>query len=183
MKLTDIFTQRIVCHNCTIDDSLAPAVREGLLIHQDRLSFNYECLYTSGLLRSILKDPKNISWHKVDIQFREQNLPDSHFNGWHLLKGADYILPLIFCRNALIARLQENAKETEVLFCPGMRGDVECEIWEMEEYFDDIRSVYQLHLDLTRKYYRQHIEKLSDEECPTLLCEIENIEFTAAFLR
>ena len=37
MKLTDIFTQRIVCHNCTIDDSLAPAVREGLLIHQDRL--------------------------------------------------------------------------------------------------------------------------------------------------
>ena len=91
MKLTDIFTQRIVCHNCTIDDSLAPAVREGLLIHQDRLSFNYERLYTSGLLRSILKDPKNSSWHKVDIQFREQNLPDSHFNGWHLLKGADYI--------------------------------------------------------------------------------------------
>lgn len=70
-----------------------------------------------------------------------------------------------------------------MLFCPGMRGDVECEICEMEEYFDDIRSVYQLHLDLTRKYYRQHIEKLSDEECRTLLCEIENIEFTAAFLR
>ena len=93
MKLTDIFTQRIVCHNCTIDDSLAPAVREGLLIHQDRLSFNYERLYTSGLLRSILKDLKNISWHKVDIQFREQNLPDSHFNGWHLLKGL-----IISCR-------------------------------------------------------------------------------------
>lgn len=116
MKLTDIFTQRIVCHNCTIDDSLAPAVREGLLIHQDRLSFNYERLYTSGLLRSILKDLKNISWHKVDIQFREQNLPDSHFNGWHLLKGADYILPLIFCHNALIARLQEMLRKPRCSF-------------------------------------------------------------------
>lgn len=159
MKATDIFNQRIIAQN--------------------DCSFNYENLFNSGRLRDLLKDPKSVKW--VDVQVCERK--DGSIS---LLKGADFILPLIFLHNALIARLVKDAKETEVTIWPGIRGDVvtdKMELWEADGYIEDIKSIYNLHFDLTRAYYKRHIEKLSDEDCKKLLAEVEGLDFTVAFLQ
>lgn len=183
MKATDIFSQRIIAHNCDLEDSLKPEVLESIAQHNDRLPFNYERLYVSGRLRTLLKDPKSVKW--VDVQFREQK-NGSKYDGFALMKGADFILPLVFLHNALIARLVKEAKETEVLIWPGIRGDVVTDImenWEADGYIEDIKSIYNLHFDLTRAYYKRHIEKLSEEDCKKLLEEVEGLEFTVAVLQ
>lgn len=159
MKATDIFNQRIIAQN--------------------DCSFNYENLFNSGRLRDLLKDPKSVKWIEVQVCERK----DGSIN---LVKGSDFILPLIFLHNALIARLVKDAKETEVTIWPGIRGDVvtdKMELWEADGYIEDIKSIYNLHFDLTRAYYKRHIEKLSDEECKKLLAEVEDLEFTVAFLK
>ena len=163
MKATDIFHQRIIAQN--------------------DCSFNYENLFNSGKLRAILKDPKSVKW--VDVQIRECKDGGKYY-GLQLMKGADFILPLVFLHNALIARLVKNAKETEVIIWPGIRGDVATDImenWEADGYIEDIKSIYNLHFDLTRAYYKRHIEKLSDEECQKLLAEVEGLDFTVAVLK
>lgn len=183
MKATDIFSQRIIAHNCDLEDSLKPEVLESLAQHNDRLPFNYERLYVSGKLRAILKDPKSVKW--VDVQVCERK-DGGKYDGLQLLKGADFILPLIFLHNALIARLVKDAKETEVIIWPGIRGDVVTDImenWEADGYIEDIKSIYNLHFNLTRAYFKRHIEKLSDEECKKLLAEVEGLEFTVAVLQ
>lgn len=183
MKATDIFSQRIIAHNCDLEESLKPEVLESLAQHNDRLPFNYERLYVSGRLRALLKDPKSVKW--VDVQVRERK-DGGKYDGLLLLKGADFILPLVFLHNALIARLVKDAKETEVTIWPGIRGDVVTDImenWEADGYIEDIKSIYNLHFDLTRAYYKRHIEKLSDEECKKLLAEVEGLEFTVAVLQ
>ena len=68
MKATDIFSQRIIAHNCDLDDSVPKEVFDNLAVHNDVLPFNYERLYNSGRLRALLKDPKSVKW--VDVQFR-----------------------------------------------------------------------------------------------------------------
>ena len=179
MKATDIYSQRIIAHNCDLEDSLRPEVYASLAVHNDVLPFNYERLYVSGKLRAILKDPKSGKW--VDVQVRERK-----DGGLQLMKGADFILPLVFLHNALIARLVKDAKETEVTIWPGIRGDVVTAImenWEADGYIEDIKSIYNLHFDLTRAYYKRHIEKLSDEECKKLLAEVEGLDFTVAVLQ
>ena len=146
---------------------------------QNDCSFNYENLFNSGRLRAILKDPKSVKW--VDVQVCERK--DGSIS---LLKGADFILPLVFLHNALVARLEKDAKETEVTIWPGIRGDVvtdKMELWEADGYIEDLKSIYNLHFDLTRAYYKRHIEKLSDEDCKKLLEEVEGLEFTVAFLK
>ena len=183
MKATDIFSQRIITNNCDLEDSINPEVFKSLMIHHDCLPFNYERLYVSGRLRALLKDPKSVKW--VDVQVREHK-DGGKYDGLNLLKGADFILPLIFLHNALIARLVQNAKYTEVIIRPGIRGDVvtdKMELWEADGYIEDIKSIYNLHFDLTRAYYKRHIEKLSDEECKKLLAEVEGLEFTVAILK
>ena len=97
MKSIDIFNQRIITQNCDLEDSLKSEIIESLTIHNDRLPYNYERLFVSGRLRDILKDPKSIKW--IDIQFRERN-DGGHYDGLQLMKGADYILPLVFLYNA-----------------------------------------------------------------------------------
>ena len=146
---------------------------------QNDCSFNYENLFNSGRLRAILKDPKSVKW--VDVQVCERK--DGSIS---LLKGADFILPLVFLHNALVARLEKDAKETEVTIWPGIRGDVvtdKMELWEADGYIEDLKSIYNLHFDLTRAYYKRHIEKLSDEECKKLLAEVEGLDFTVAVLQ
>ena len=163
MKATDIFSQRIIAQN--------------------DCSFNYENLFNSGILRDILKDPKSVKW--VDVQVRDRKNAEHH-SGILLMIGADLILPLVFLHNALIARLIKDAQETEVTIWPGIRGDVVTDImenWEADGYIEDLKSIYNLHFDLTRAYYKRHIEKLSDEECKKLLAEVEGLEFTVAFLK
>ena len=163
MKATDIFSQRIIAQN--------------------DCSFNYENLFNSGRLRDLLKDPKSVKW--VDVQVREHQNGDK-YDGLVLVKGADFILPLVFLHNALTARLVKDAKETEVTIWPGIRGDVvtdKMDLWEADGYIEDIKSIYNLHFDLTRAYYKRHIEKLSDEDCTKLLAEVEGLDFTVAFLQ
>ena len=183
MKATDIFSQRIIAHNCDLEDSLKPEVFASLAAHNDILPFNYERLYVSGKLRAILKDPKSVKW--VDVQVRERK-DGGKYDGLLLTKGADFILPLVFLHNALIARLNKETKETEVTIEPGIRGDVVTDImesWEAHGYIEDIKSIYNLHFDLTRAYFKRHIEKLSDEECKKLLAEVEGLDFTVAVLQ
>lgn len=183
MKATDIFSQRIIAHNCDLDDSLSKEVFDSLAVHNDVLPFNYERLYNSGRLRALLKDPKSVKW--VDVQFCEQK-DGGKYDGLALMKGADFILPLVFLHNALVARLVKDAKETEVLIWPGIRGDVVTDImenWEADGFIEDIKSIYNLHFDLVRTYYKRHIEKLSDADCQKLLKEIEELDFTVAFLQ
>ena len=183
MKAIEIFKQPIVAHNPSIDDSLDPKVIESLCAHNDRLSYDYERLYNSGKLLKLLKSPKKAI--PADIVCRDRKGEESH-PGLLLMKGADFILPLVFLHNALIARLVKDAKETEVTIWPGIRGDVVTDImenWEADGYIEDIKSIYNLHFDLTRAYYKRHIEKLSDEDCKKLLEEVEGLEFTVAFLK
>jgi len=99
------------------------------------------------------------------------------------MKGADYVLPLIFFHNALIARLVKDAKETEVSIWPSIRGDVATEFDEWDTYINELTSIYTLHFDLVRGYYKREVEKLPEEECQKLLKEIENLSFTVAFLQ
>ena len=163
MKATDIFNQRIIAQN--------------------DCSFNYENLFNSGRLRAILKDPKSIKW--VDVQVRECK-DGGKYDGLQLMKGADFILPLVYLHNALIARLVKDAKETEVIIWPGIRGDVvtdKMELWEADGYIEDIKSIYNLHFDLTRKYYKNHVERMSEEDCKKLLAEIEALDFSVAILQ
>ena len=163
MKATDIFKQRIIAQN--------------------DCSFNYENLFNSGRLRDLLKDPKSVKWVEVQVSERKA---DGKNDGLVLVKGADFILPLVFLHNALITRLVKGAKETEVTIWPGIRGDVvtdKMELWEADEYIKELASIYNLHFDLTRAYYKRHIEKLSDEDCKKLLAEVEGLEFTVAVLQ
>ena len=102
------------------------------------------------------------------------------------MKGADFILPLVFLHNELIARLEKDAKETPVTIWPGIRGDVVTNImesWEADGYIEDFKEIYNLHFDLTRKYYKRHIERMTEEECKKLLAEIEALDITIAFLQ
>ena len=183
MKATDIFSQRIIAHNCDLDDSLQKEVFDRLAVHNDVLPFNYERLYNSGRLRALLKDPKSVKW--VDVQFREQK-EGGKYDGLDLMKGADFILPLVFLHNALIARLEKDAKETPVTIWPGIRGDVVIDIlenWEADGYIEDIKAIYNLHFDLTRKYYKNHVERMSEEDCKKLLAAIEELDFSVAILQ
>lgn len=163
MKATDIFSQRIIAQN--------------------DCSFNYENLFNSGRLRDLLKDPKSVKWVEVQVSEREEG---GKYDGLHIIKGADFILPLVFLHNALVARLVKASKETEVTIWPGIRGDVvadKMDLWEADGYIEDIKSIYNLHFDLTRAYFKRHIEKLSDEDCKKLLAEVEGLEFTVAVLQ
>lgn len=183
MKATEIFNQSIVAHNPSIDDTLDPKVIESLCAHNDRLSYDYERLYNSGQLLRLLKSPKKAI--PADIVCRDRKEEESH-PGLLLMKGDDFILPLVFLHNALIARLEKDVQETPVTIWPGIRGDVVTDMmesWEADGYIEDIKEIYNLHFDLTRNYYKRHIERMSEEDCKRLLAEIEALEFTIAFLQ
>lgn len=183
MKATEIFSQSIVAHNPSIDDSLDEKVIEILCAHNDRLSYDYERLYNSGKLLQLIKSPKKAI--PADIVCRDRNNEETR-RGLLLMKGADFILPLVFLHNALIARLEKDAKETPVTIWPGIRGDVVTdimEIWEADGYIEDIKAIYNLHFDLTRNYYKRHIERMSEEVCKKLLTEIEALDFSVALLQ
>ena len=181
MKATDIFSQRIFASNSSIDDSLKPETKERLSFYNDVLPFNYERLFDSGKLRALLKEPKKVT-PPIGIVFRDHRDGSAH-EGLVLMKGADYVLPLIFFHNALIARLVKDAKETEVSIWPSIRGDVATEFDEWDTYINELTSIYTLHFDLVRGYYKREVEKLPEEECQKLLKEIENLSFTVAFLQ
>lgn len=183
MKATEIFSQPIVAHNPAIDDSLDPKVIESLCAHNDRLSYDYERLYNSGKLLKLLKSPKKAI--PADIVCRDRKGEESH-PGLLLMKGADFILPLVFLHNELIARLEKDAKETPVTIWPGIRGDVVTDImenWEADDYIEDIKAIYNLHFDITRKYYKNHVERMSEEDSKKLLAEIEELDFSVALLQ
>ena len=183
MKATEIFNQTIVAHNPSIDDSLDPKTIEALCEHNDRLSYDYERLYNSGKLLKLLKSPKKAV--PYGIVCRDRNDEETR-KGLLLMKGADFILPLVFLHNALIARLEKDAKETPVTIWPGIRGDVVTDImenWEADGYIEDIKAIYNLHFDLTRKYYKNHVERMSEEDCKKLLAEIEALDFSVAVLQ
>lgn len=183
MKATDIFSKRIIAHNCDLDDSLPKEVFDSLAVHNDVLPFNYERLYNSGKLLKLLKSPKKAV--PYGIVCRDRNDEETR-KGLLLMKGADFILPLVFLHNALIARLEKDAKETLVTIWPGIRGDVVTDImenWEADGYIEDIKAIYNLHFDLTRKYYKNHVERMSEEDCKKLLAEIEELDFSVAILQ
>ncbi len=183
MKATEIFNQPIIANNPSIDDSLDPKTIEALCAHNDRLSYDYERLYNSGKLLKLLKSPKKAVLN--DIVCRDNNGEETH-KGLLLMKGADFVLPLVFLHNALIARLEKDAKETEVTIWPGIRGDVVTDImenWEANGYIEDVKAIYNLHFDLTRKYYKNHVERMSEEDCKKLLAEIEELDICVAVLQ
>lgn len=182
MKATEIFNKRIITQNCDIEDSLKPEIYASLALHNDVLPFNYERLFVSGKLRSLLKEPKKVK--SGDVQFRNKK-DGGNYDGLWLLKGADFVLPLVFLHNALVVRLGKEAKETEVTILPGIRGDVvfDVDAKEGEIYLEELKSIYNLHFDLTRGYYKREVEKLPEEDCRKLLKEIEELDFTVAILQ
>ena len=185
MKATEIFNQPIVTSNASIDDSLDPKIIEALCVHNDRLSYDYERLYNSGKLLKILKTPKKAMTNDITCRIFTADDECSH-PGFHLMKGADFILPLVFLHNALIARLEKETKETEVIIWPGIRGDVVTDVmenWETEGYLEDIKAIYNLHYNLTRNYYKNHVERMSEEDCKKLLAEIEELDICVAVLQ
>lgn len=180
MKATDIFAQRIITHNCDIEESMKPEIIERLAVHNDIRSFNYERLFVSGKLQAVLNDPKSAI--PLDIQFRVRN-EGGYYDGWVLMKGVDYILPLIFLHNALIKRLERDTKKTEVIFQATLRGDVNLSEEEWLEFRDDITEIYEQHFDLANYFFDWRLSNLSDEECQKKLQEVESIDLTVAILQ
>ena len=179
MKATELFNRPIVVDNAAIDDSLDPKLIERLSVRNDRLPYDYERLYNSGKLLKILKNPKKSMPNDIVCREEEGGL------GLNVSKGTDFILPLVFLHNALIARLEKETKETEVIIWPGIRGDVVTDVmekWETEGYLEDIKAIYNLHFNLTRKYYKNHVERMSEEDCKKLLAEIEELDLSLLFI-
>lgn len=183
MKATEIFGNKLFTHNCDVEDSLDSETIRFLAAHHDTQSYNYERLTLSGRLKQMLSNPQSNQPNDIVFINRQDG---GKTDGLNLLKGADYILPLVFLRNALVERLNLNAAQTEVIISVGIRADVWGEIIPKEEtdtYMDEVRSIYYLHYDLTRKYFKRRVESMTDEQCTQLLQQIENLQLTTAFLQ
>ena len=180
MKATEIFSQRIVTSNTSLDETMPQSAVEKYVEKNDDHAYNYEYLFNTGKLEALLKNPKNSQ--PDEIIFRQNDEEGSRYNGLELHKGQDFILPLVFLHNELSERLVKDAMLTEVLVRPGIRGDVGIRFEEWDTYIKELESIYNLHYALTRGFYKRAVAKLSDEECKFLLNEIDNLEINIVFL-
>ena len=178
MKAIEIFKQRIVTSNTSLDETMPKDAISAYVEKNDDHAYNYEYLFNSGKLEALLKSPKNAM--PAEVIFGR--IEEGKYQGLQLHKGQDFILPLIFLRNELLARLDKNTKATEVVIRPGIRGDVGTRFEEWETYIKELEAIYSLHYNLTRGLYKRCIAKLSDEECKFLLNEIDNLEIPVEFL-
>ena len=180
MKVKEIFIQRIVTSNTSLDETMPQSAVNKYVEKNDDHAYNYEYLFDTGKLDALLKSPKNSLPDKV--VFRQSDEDGGRYDGLELHMGQDFILPLVFLHNELLERLVKEAKTTEVLIRPGIRGDVGIRFEEWDTYIKELESIYNLHYSLTRGYYKRSVAKLSDEECKFLLNEIDNLEITVEFL-
>ena len=179
MKATEIFNQQIITSNTSLDETMPKEAINAYVEKNDDHAYNYEYLFNTGKLEALLKSPKNAMPAKIILRKDEES---SKYKGLEIHKGQDFLLPLIFLRNELLARLDLNATETVVIIRPGIRGDVGTRFEEWETYIKELETIYNLHYDLTRGFFKRNVAKLTDEECKFLLGEIDNLEIPVEYL-
>lgn len=137
-------------------------------------AYSFEHVLNNGLLLDICESPAKL---KPEINLQTVKGRDAFW----IVKGADYLVPLICFYAALLHRCglaSSPEMYPKIEFYPGLTERVTgLSEHECHRLVEDMELVYKLQVRITQDFYHRQVALMPKERSKELIKEIESIDF------